>query len=127
RHLKRRPHLRLSVAKAEALPVRDNSVDAITSIFMFHELPPKIRRSVFRECARVLKPGGRFVLVDSLQHGDEPDYDGLLDDFPESYHEPYYRSYLDEDFSAIARGCRLMHVRDSNAFVSKVIVFDKEA
>ena len=57
----------------------------------------------FRECARVLKPGGRFILVDSLQHGDEPDYDGLLDVFPESYHEPYYRSYLDEDFAAIAK------------------------
>jgi SAM-dependent methyltransferase len=101
--LKRRSHAGLSVAKAEALPVRDNSVDAITSIFMFHELPPKVRRSVFHECARILRPGGRLVLVDSLQHGDEPDYDGLLDNFPESYHEPYYRSYLNEDFGAIAK------------------------
>jgi ubiquinone/menaquinone biosynthesis C-methylase UbiE len=44
---------------------------------VFHELPPKVRRIVFRECARVVKPGGRFALVDSLQHGDQPDYDGL--------------------------------------------------
>jgi SAM-dependent methyltransferase len=94
---------------------------------VFHELPPKVRRSVFRECARVLKPGGRFVLVDSLQHGDQPDYDGLLDVFPESYHEPYYRSYLDEDFGAIAKSCGLAHVRDVNAFISKVMVFDKKA
>ncbi len=71
--------------------------NSLTSIFVFHELPPKVRRVVFRECARVLKPGGRLVVVDSLQSGDQPDYDGLLDLFPQSYHEPYYRSYLNED------------------------------
>jgi ubiquinone/menaquinone biosynthesis C-methylase UbiE len=126
-HLKHWSQIKLSVGKAEALPVRDQSQDALTSIFVFHELPPKVRRSVFRECARVLKPGGRFVLVDSLQHGDQPDYDGLLDVFPEGYHEPYYRSYLDEDFGAIAKSCGLAHVRDVNAFISKVMVFDKMA
>jgi ubiquinone/menaquinone biosynthesis C-methylase UbiE len=40
--------------------VPDESQDAVTSIFLFHELPPKVRRTVFRECARVLKPGGRW-------------------------------------------------------------------
>jgi ubiquinone/menaquinone biosynthesis C-methylase UbiE len=125
--LKHWSQIKFSVGKAEALPVPDQSQDAVTSIFVFHELPPKVRRSVFRECARVLQPGGRFVLVDSLQHGDQPDYDGLLDVFPESYHEPYYRSYLDEDFRAIAKSCGLAHVRDVNAFISKVMVFDKMA
>ncbi len=78
------------------------------------------------EAARVLKPGGRLVLVDSLQRGDEPDYDGMLERFPQLYHEPYYKSYLGEDFPAIARDCGLVHRRDANAFVSKVMVFDKE-
>lgn len=126
-HLKRWSQIKLSVGKAEALPIPDQSQDALTSIFVFHELPPKVRRIVFRECARVLKPGGRFVLVDSLQHGDQPDYDGLLDVFPQSYHEPYYRSYLNEDFGAMAKSCGLTRVRDVNAFISKVLVFDKMA
>jgi ubiquinone/menaquinone biosynthesis C-methylase UbiE len=125
RHLKRWSRINLIVGNAESLPVPDETQDAVTSIFLFHELPPKVRRIVFRECARVLKPGGRLVLMDSLQRGDEPDYDGLLELFPQSYHEPYYRSYTNEDFGTLAAGCGLTHVRDVTALVSKVMVFDK--
>jgi ubiquinone/menaquinone biosynthesis C-methylase UbiE len=94
-------------------------------MFMFHELPPEVRRMVLREFARVLKPGGRLVIVDSLQRGDEPDYDGLLELFPQSFHEPYFTSYIDEDFSAIGAACGLRHTRHVKAFVSKIMVFDK--
>jgi ubiquinone/menaquinone biosynthesis C-methylase UbiE len=82
---------------------------------------------VLREFARVLKPGGRLVLVDSLQCGDEPDYDGLLDLFPQSFHEPYYKSYTTEDFIALCGECGLTHAGDTRAFVSKVMAFDKPA
>ena len=127
RHLKRWSRINLTVGNAESLPVLDESQDAVTSIFVFHELPPKVRRIVFHECARVLKPGGRLVLVDSLQRGDQPDYDGLLELFPQNYHEPYYVSYTNEDFNALARSFGLTHIRDVKAFVSKVMVFDKPA
>ena len=89
------------------------------------ELPPNVRRTVFREFARVLKTGGRLVLVDSLQRGDEPDYEGLLDLFPQNFHEPYYTSYIKEDFGALGRAYGLTHIRDINTFASKVMVFDK--
>ena len=59
--------------------------------------------------------------------GDEPDYDGLLELFPQSYHEPYYRSYTNEGFGTLAAGSGLTHFRDVTAFVSKVMVFDKPA
>jgi ubiquinone/menaquinone biosynthesis C-methylase UbiE len=125
RHLKRWSRINLLVANAEAIPAPDNSCDAVTSIFLLHELPPEVRRIMTGEAARVLKPGGRLVLMDSLQLGDEPDYDGMLERFPQNYHEPYYQSYVSEDFSAIARRCGLVHRRDTKAFVSKVMVFDK--
>lgn len=125
RHLSRWGWLKLIVGNGEALPVPDASQDAVTSIFMFHELPPKVRRTIFREFARVLKPGGRLVVVDSLQLGDKPDYDGLLELFPQNFHEPYYRSYIEEDFRGMAGDCGLTHARDVTAFVSKVMVFDK--
>jgi len=114
-----------SVESAEAIPAPDNSQDAVTSIFVFHELPPQVRRAALAECARVLKPGGRLVLLDSLQRGDRPDYEGLLELFPQNYHEPYYQSYVEEDFAALAAACGLTHVRDVQAFVAKVMVFDK--
>jgi ubiquinone/menaquinone biosynthesis C-methylase UbiE len=125
RHLRRWSRINLVVGNGESLPVPADSQDAVTSIFMFHELPPNERRIVFREFARVLKPGGRLVLVDSLQRGNEPEYEGLLELFPQSFHEPYYTSYIEEDFGAIGRTCGLTHTRDINAFVSKVMVFDK--
>jgi len=120
RHLKRWCWINFIVANGEAIPLDDAIQDAVTSIFLFHEL-----RIVLRELARVLKRGGRVVLVDSLQMGDEPDYDGMLELFPQSYHEPYYASYLEEDFGAMATACGLTHIRNINAFVSKVMVFAK--
>jgi ubiquinone/menaquinone biosynthesis C-methylase UbiE len=125
RHLSQWPRINLLVGNAESVPASDANFDVVTSIFMFHELPPEVRRSILGECARVLKPGGRLVLVDSLQRGDEPDYEGLLELFPQNYHEPYYASYTTEDFGAIARARGLTHIRDVKAFVSKVMVFDK--
>jgi ubiquinone/menaquinone biosynthesis C-methylase UbiE len=122
RHLSRWSRNNLLVGNAESIPRPDASFDVVTSIFMFHELAPEVRRTILSECARVLKPGGRLVLV---ERGDEPDYEGLLELFPQNYHEPYYASYTTEDFGAIARARALIHVRDVKAFVSKVMVFDK--
>ena len=125
RHLRRWSRTRFVVGKAEAIPFPDSSQDAVTSIFLFHELPPKVRRSALRECARVLKPGGRLIIQDSLQRDDQKDYEGLLQLFPQNYHEPYYASYTKEDFGTLALACGLAHERSVMAFVSKIMVFTK--
>lgn len=51
------------------LPVPDASQDCVISVYLFHELPPEARRNVIKEVARVLKPGGTFILTDSVQLG----------------------------------------------------------
>ncbi len=109
-------------ANAEEIPLPDASQDIVTSIYLYHELPPEVRRTVTREIARVLKPGGMFVFIDSLQRGDRPGWDGLLEGFPERFHEPFYRHYtiddLDGDFAAAGLAARSWWP----AFLSKVMV-----
>ncbi len=92
---------RLVVGAAEAMPFAEGWFDAITCIYLFHELPVRVRRAVVGEIRRVLKPGGILIFVDSLQTGDEPDYDAMLDYFPVAFHEPYYASYLREDLDRL--------------------------
>lgn len=86
---------------AEAMAADDASFDVVTTIYLFHELPEDVRRIVAREIARVLKPGGTFIFVDSIQTADTPDLDALLEYFPIGLHEPYYANYLGEDLIAL--------------------------
>lgn len=109
-------------AAAERMPLPDASVDVVTSIFLFHELPPEVRREVTRQIARVLKPGGLFVFLDSLQLGDRPDWDGLLESFPYRFHEPYYEGYLREDLAAMFEAAGLAADSTSTPFLSKLMV-----
>lgn len=113
-------------APAENMPLKNESVNAAVSIYLFHELPPKIRIAVANEIARVLKPGGLFVLADSIQYGDAPEFDGLLDAFPGLMHEPYYASYAETDLKRLFADVGLMPCGVELAYLTKVMVFTKE-
>ncbi len=113
------------VGAAEDLPFRSDGFDIVSSIYLFHELPPKVRRQVAAEMTRVVAPGGRVVVIDSLQTGDTPELDGLLELFPQLFHEPYYRSYLTEDVVALFADAGLELTASWPAFLSKVQLFQK--
>src|SRR6202795_1127416 len=51
RYLSRWSRINLLVGNAESIPAPDASFDVVTIIFMFHELPPEVRRTIFGECA----------------------------------------------------------------------------
>lgn len=111
---------------AEQLPLPDASQDIVTSIYLFHELPPDARRNAAREFARVLKPGATLVFMDSLQMGDKPGWDGLLETFPVRFHEPFFRHYAIDDLDALFRGVGLTPVDTRPVFLSKLIVYRKD-
>jgi ubiquinone/menaquinone biosynthesis C-methylase UbiE len=69
-------------ANAEALPFVDNYFEATVSVFLFHELPAEARQNVINEAYRVTKPGGTFVICDSIQMMDSPEFKVAMENFP---------------------------------------------
>jgi len=112
-------------AKAEQLPIADASLDAVTAVYLFHELPPKVRSLVAAEIARVLKPGGVLALADSIQPRDEPRLARLLEAFPAYFHEPYYASYAKADLAALFGKAGLALEAEDQAFLTKAMLFAK--
>lgn len=74
--------IHFSQQNAEKLDFEDASFDIVTSSFFFHEVPVKSTREIFKECYRILKPGGLMV------HFELP---------PECEVDPYTNFYLDWD------------------------------
>jgi ubiquinone/menaquinone biosynthesis C-methylase UbiE len=112
-------------APAERLPLAAASTDIVTAIFLYHELPPEVRRQVTGEVARVLKPGGLFVFLDSLQMGDRPGWDGLLEAFPVRFHEPYYAHYVRDDLERMFSDAGLDAQATATPFLAKLMVRSK--
>ena len=59
-----RVSIRFDEGFSDALPYADASFDRVFSSFMFHHLDPDMKAKTLREVRRVLKPGGRFELLD---------------------------------------------------------------
>ena len=112
-------------ANAEELPYLDNYFHGITSVFLFHELPAEARQRVIDECFRVLQPGGTFVICDSTQPSDSPEFQTMMDNFPVLFHEPYYRHYTTDNISDRLDKAGFVDIEIQNHFFSKYWVARK--
>jgi ubiquinone/menaquinone biosynthesis C-methylase UbiE len=110
---------------AEKLPFPDGEFDVVTSVYLLHELPRKVRHDALMEMARVLKPGGLLVVVDSLQRGDKPDYEALMEHFPAAFHEPYYDDYTRDDLAGALLRAGLTGPQVQLAYFSRILTAAK--
>ncbi len=67
---RRETKLGFQLADAQALPFEDGSFDVVTVAFGVRNLPERERN--FAEVARVLKPGGRYVILEFSRPGFAP-------------------------------------------------------
>lgn len=121
-------------ANAECMPFDDESFDLVTNVYMFHEIPEQARLNVAKEISRVLKPGGKFVFVDSAQLDDACDRGRLFNEalnkslceFSVNHHEPYHKHYIGQSMIELFHSHTPMkHVETTLAFLTKIMVFDK--
>jgi ubiquinone/menaquinone biosynthesis C-methylase UbiE len=112
-------------ANAEELPYLDNYFHAVTSVFLFHELPASARQNVINECFRVVKPGGTFIICDSIQLSDAPELELIMDNFHETFHEPYYRHYISDDLTERLKKAGFIDIETQSHFMSKYLIARK--
>jgi SAM-dependent methyltransferase len=57
-------HAALDLADASRMPYAAGSFDLVLASMMLHELDPGIRAAIMGEATRVLRPGGRMLVID---------------------------------------------------------------
>lgn len=114
-------------ANAEELPYVDDYFHAVTSVFLFHELPAAVRQTVIEQCFRVTKPGGVFIICDSIQLSDSPELGYMMDFFPEAFHEPYYKHYTTDNLLERLQRVGFENIETQVHFMSKYFIAHKPA
>lgn len=86
------------LADAEDMPFDDDSFDIVTCRIAPHHFSDI--QAFANEVARVLKSGGRFVLMDSLGP-DDPELDAFINEFERRRDPTHVRSYRLQEWQAV--------------------------
>ncbi|MEE8278696.1 MAG: metalloregulator ArsR/SmtB family transcription factor [Thermoanaerobaculia bacterium] len=79
--------------RIEALPIENGALDAATLVLVLHHLPEPLQ--ALEEVERVLKPGGRLLVVDMLPH-DREEYRQQMGHIWLGFSEAQIGAWLDE-------------------------------
>ena len=102
RRLQQLDNVDLRRGELEALPIDDGRLDAAVMMLVLHHVPEPSR--AVAEVARVVKPGGRFLLVDMLPH-DRESYRHQMGHIWLGFSEEHTRRLLSE---ASFEDCRIL-------------------
>ncbi len=112
--------VQLTKGNAEKMPYPSESFQALTCVFLFHELPRDARQNVLNECFRLLEPGGTIVLADSIQIEDSPKFKPIMENFHKIFHEPYYRDYIIDNINSRLEESGFSSITSESHFMTKV-------
>lgn len=119
------PRVNFIQGDSAKLPFKDEEFDAWTSVYLFHELPREERDKVLQEARRILKPDGLLVVADSIQKNDNPELAWGLERFPQDFHEPFYKNYLNTPMEKILEQNGFRVLSSTPYALTKVIVARK--
>jgi ubiquinone/menaquinone biosynthesis C-methylase UbiE len=111
----------------EQLPFADGFFQAVSCVFLLHELPGAARQNVLNEAFRVLEPGGVLVLADSVQLADSPQFSTVMENFRRAFHEPYYRDYISDAIDGRLQEAGFEAVTAESHFMTRVWAARKPA
>lgn len=97
-------------ADGAKLPLDEQDVDVITGTMVLHEMPLPVLRTVLREIARVLTPGGAVRFLEFMRTGDVF-RDAVMNDHAWRNNEPFMPELMDMDLEAEMKAAGLTEAR----------------
>ena len=86
-----------------------------------------VRQTVIEQCFRVTKPGGVFIICDSIQMSDSPEFAEMMNGFSKMFHEPYYKHYTTDDLVERLEKAGFENIETQIHFLSKYFIAYKPA
>jgi len=111
-------HFRQGLAEDTQLP--SGQYDVILAYILFHEVPERLFSQILAEVHRLLRPGGRFTVVDAPNNRNLPAANRLWLKFDALYNcEPYSPAFVASDFRQLMTdaGLRVTHAGPTPTFL----------
>lgn len=121
RHLRQFQRIDYVQGRGEELAFKSDSFDFVFSSFVFHELPHDVRKKMMLEAYRLLKPSGIFGIVDSIQLNDDSELNWALEQFPQDFHEPFYKNYSQNPLEKMMEEAQFRTIEKFQGFLSKAV------
>ncbi|MFZ9478432.1 MAG: class I SAM-dependent methyltransferase [Steroidobacteraceae bacterium] len=111
-------HFQQGLAENTQLPA--GQYDVILAYILFHEVPERLFAQILGEVHRLLRPGGRFTVVDAPNNRNLPAANKLWLKFDALYNcEPYSPAFVASDFGQLMKdaGLRVTHSGPTPTFL----------